>query len=1295
MAKKDLSQYDDLIKKSAEEAGIDPVKFRAQIMQESSGDASAVSKAGAIGLGQIIPKYWQGKFGLATEADFKDPTKNVPAAAQIMAQHVKQYGGWNEALVVYNAGQGKGNANINAYRRGDIAALPPETQKYLAKLGDNITPLPESTPPGVLGLSGRQADPVNAPVVSGADAQAWAEPPKPGFLDSFKPGVIASTIGTMFRRDDPIKSLLGSGEALSEADRAKIAAANIGPAGAKFVIQNSPKSADIDEVIRLAKENQAAATTQRTVLGGIGYGVGELAGDPLTYGALLVPGGLFAKPAQLFSGSMARAASTGVQLAGEGAAFGLASEFTREAGTGVEADYASALAAGAAGGLGFGAVLGGLGKGYGKAVEAMKRSVNRAEAQQTVEILQQAGHTDAVNPTIFTPMDIDLETGIKWRSNLYPETRVDTTPGLGVPFEGPGGYKPAQIPTLIPLKNGDTLHSPSGVTFSNANPLNPAYAKAVDVNAKAFPTLFEIGDVLAKSKDQSFRDWFANMGRNTRGYVDGSSGKFGATAQDVAKAMDGQNIRYNKAFNDARLKALDDPLFVAQDWTKAERRAVIDQRVNEALYAGKSDGLTPNEKAMFDARQAHYNDLAEIQRAPGARWGVEVPPLLGPATKGTYGGPIVYNEARINQLVDSLPGGHDDLQALVSASFMGSYRSLPEVKAAVDKLAKEQGKTAKELADATAFGIVRGTTGSDGAGTVALSRYLDGAEGALKGEAAFRKMRTPFKHDFEVNVPGDRGTFKVTDLFSHDIDLIDAAYFNRTKGDVSVTVGSGMGLEEFNSFTQAILDKGVKGSGVQAEKKAAENMLKSLYGVGVRAEGAKLAAVESIFKNLAFMKSSAFMGILNYTEIAAGIRQHGLLFGIQAVPGIGKAFTQLRHGKNTAEALHLAQNIVWGMDLDKVIHPTLAQSVDRSVTRMVSETADTLANRALGATQGAIANVTDRFWTTQMLRHTTARITETARSEFFADLARLAHGKGTGNGFANPQRALEASVNEAQFADIIKLLKSSTKVDAKGNLSITNEGALLNDPRAVALRRYGQYHAERVIQQTTPSNSSRLAGLPVIGLFTQFMSFVQKSVNAKLIRGIANIKNGNVGEAMDMFVLAPLLGGMGYAGITYLQSLKYNNEADQEKFRTERMGEDDDWGPLVANAFKRSSAAAGPAWLYDTVGATQMAQNVAPEFFSQAGLGKTSIDARLKRERVTGSGSLADAAGTAVKQAPAIKLASDLVGLASAPLVKATTPEDQFDAERWAKGWQMNMRGLLPNDPLTQRAFMEWIADPE
>ncbi|MGZ9790623.1 hypothetical protein ACXYTD_11005, partial [Staphylococcus hominis] len=154
---------------------------------------------------------------------------------------------------------------------------------------------------------------------------------------------------------------------LDDEDKERISSSGIGPAGATFVIRNATGKADIEELITLAKENQASASANRTMMGDLSYGLGEMAGDPITYGAIMAPVGVFAKPAQLFSGSVATASSTAFRMAGEGALLSIGTETIREGYTGVEADYASAMAAGAAGGLAFGAVLGGIGKGFSKA----------------------------------------------------------------------------------------------------------------------------------------------------------------------------------------------------------------------------------------------------------------------------------------------------------------------------------------------------------------------------------------------------------------------------------------------------------------------------------------------------------------------------------------------------------------------------------------------------------------------------------------------------------------------------------------------------------------------------------------------------------------------------------------------------------------------------------------------------------------------------------------------------------------------------------------------------------------
>lgn len=1294
MAGKYDGRFDQLIKQSAIDAGIDPTDFHKQIMKESSGNPSARSPVGALGLGQVMPKWWTGKFGLNTEADFLDPKKNVPAAAQIMAQHVKTYGGWNEALVAYNAGQGKNNANIAAYRRGDLAALPQETQDYLKALGKDVQGNYTKAAPGVLGLSGKQAAPAPAPVAPLQGAREWV-PPVQGKWDSFKSGVAASTLGTMFRRDDTLKTIMGGGAELDDEDKERISSSGIGPAGATFVIRNATGKADIEELITLAKENQASASANRTMMGDLSYGLGEMTGDPITYGAIVAPVGVFAKPAQLFSGSVATASSTAFRMAGEGALLSIGTETIREGYTGVEADYASAMAAGAAGGLAFGAVLGGIGKGFSKARGSMERSVHRAEAQQTVEVLQKAGYKDASNPTIFNPMDIDAETGIKWRKELYPETTPpDGKPGYLQPIDGPGGYKPAKMPEFITRKNGDTIDTRTGIQYSNSNPFNPMNNKPLDVYGKRLPTFFEIGDVLAKSSDAEFRGLFHDLGRNTRGYVDGSSGKFGATAQDVAKAMDGQFVSYQSTLQDARRAAMADPAWASSDLTRTEITRAINKRVDDAIRSKDHSKLTKGEAEMAKLREQFYKDLGEQQAAPGARWGVQVAPLLDEARlRADYGAPIVYNEVRIAEAIDKLGiDGEAKLQDLVAKSFLSKYQTDKAVKAEVDKLVQASGRTPWDIAMDTAYGIVRNADNADGSTTAAMSRFLDGGAGAPTGEAGFRKARNPFGHDGVVNMP-DGGEFRVSDLFSHDTDLIDSAYFHRVRGDMAVTVGTGADLPTFNAKVAEMIGRAGKGSNLQAEGNALDQMIKNLYGMGQRSEHARLAAFESITKNLAFMKSSAYMGILNYTEIATGIRQHGLLWATTTIPGIGKALNSLRYGKNTAKSLHLAQNIVWGMDLDRAIRPTYSEAIDRNVTRLVSEAGDRPGVRRLGAAQGAIAAATDNWWTSRMLRGTTQRIIESSRAEFFADLAGAAHGR-KGTSFVNPKKALEASVSKEQLEGIKNLLREATKMGEKGDLEIVKPDMLLRDPRAADLRRYGQYWSERVIQQNTASNSSRLAGMPVVGMFTQFMSFVQRSLNAKLMRGANNVQHGNLGEAVDMLLLAPLLAGVGYAGIAHMQSLKYPDAADREKFLAERLGEDEDWGPLVANSFKRTSAGSSLGWVYDTLGASQLAQQGAPEFFQYAGMGKTSTDAKLAREKMAGKTGLAGFLADSVTGAPAVKMMSDLAGVASAPLTPLVTPEEDFDQDRFTKGWQMNMRGLVPNDPLSQRVFMEFIADP-
>jgi len=111
--------------------GIDPVLFVRQINAESAFDPNAVSRAGAVGIAQIMP-------ALHPAVDPTDPYASLDYAARLMRGYVVQFGDWRRALIAYNAGPGR-------LMPGNPAYLPTatllsdsfgggETKRYVARI---------------------------------------------------------------------------------------------------------------------------------------------------------------------------------------------------------------------------------------------------------------------------------------------------------------------------------------------------------------------------------------------------------------------------------------------------------------------------------------------------------------------------------------------------------------------------------------------------------------------------------------------------------------------------------------------------------------------------------------------------------------------------------------------------------------------------------------------------------------------------------------------------------------------------------------------------------------------------------------------------------------------------------------------------------------------------------------------------------------------------------------------------------------------------------------------------------
>jgi soluble lytic murein transglycosylase-like protein len=115
--------YDPLIRDAAQEHRVSPALVKAVIAAESAFDPTAVSRAGAQGLMQLMPQT-------AADLGVRDPLEprqNVHGGAGYLRELIDRYGDLNRALAAYNAGP----TVVDAY-----GGVPPyrETRAYVDRV---------------------------------------------------------------------------------------------------------------------------------------------------------------------------------------------------------------------------------------------------------------------------------------------------------------------------------------------------------------------------------------------------------------------------------------------------------------------------------------------------------------------------------------------------------------------------------------------------------------------------------------------------------------------------------------------------------------------------------------------------------------------------------------------------------------------------------------------------------------------------------------------------------------------------------------------------------------------------------------------------------------------------------------------------------------------------------------------------------------------------------------------------------------------------------------------------------
>jgi hypothetical protein len=1181
------SPFDSLIQDAANAHGVSYDLLHKQLFAESSFNPKAKSPTGPRGIGQFT-KATGKAYGLLSDEDFYDPAKSIDAAARHMKDNLKAAGGDElKALLLYNQGAGPvGRKQLDAYDRGDFAGVSEEGRNYMAKLADvattgrrdeltgfvkdssgfeapagmepQVKELGEA-PPGVASMSitgkdipakaptfaeelyrttGKTEDETGKGIFEGTGKAASAEVK----LSQLGVAIRAATQSEEFdfteaytrMRDafnDPFEG--GRLSDWTDEDYEKVRSSGLDPQFYDVVLRGY--RSNLDENLELALENQRLEREARDQ--GIGAqltgGAAGMVGDPWT---LVNP---------------ARGAGAGVasRLAGGAAVGGAVGGFSEHGAakvSGREDNIGMAIAGGAL--LG-GALNGALGARPGR--NSWDAPTDGVMAPSDLMEMVPRGDSSIAG----------TNTRLEVREKARLEGLEDDPTAMPFRPEVDTIKEDAAVPYMdVPFDEG-AARLPDGTIVSGGSPLNPKTLKEFreldpePVRANrgiSIGSLTEIGYTLGRSADLEVRGLANDLYRAPTGYMDGSNGKFGATASDIFERLRSQDHVAHNQFRSTLDEVLKDPFWAAQQMSSEAKMEQISRRVVEALENGPGNRtLSQSEQKLLKSLQQHMQQKWSYIENPGQFGDLRAKSLLEESRhQGSYF-PQRYDTVAKQAMIRQL-GGADGLQEAISRSWLASYAKRPEVRARVDKMVEEKLKaegiekpTPQQITEAVqkyARDKAYGISHTDQFNRSSLvDEYVKDGDGVGLENNAYLEARNLFDSDVEVNLP-DGSLFSVNDLREFNIMRVVPQYDRRVNGDVAIMGGTGKTTAELKSLAVKLKQK----AGRDKDNMEADALMDSIRLFTGRARRPRPEdAWETMLRSLmdvGFMTKNAFMGVQNFTEAASLIVKGHTKMLLKGVPVLKKLTTA--GTKLSPDDIKQVHGMVFGKELDDLIRPSRHDIVDR-----LRERHGEFWSQVAGSTKWATGEMSARSPFTWLLRETGNYIMDAGRQGVIVDLADNVL-NGTKSSLFSDARLRSASITPEQMQGIEDLIKAHFKRTKKGKWSLKNPEALANDPRAMDLWRLGDAVADEAIlrphkvsSQMTEQKSAYWAAA------LQFKMFVIRSLNARMVRGFWEGARGGKQQAVDQVMKAIVSVGLAtgfYAGQAHVKALGMPERARRE-----------------------------------------------------------------------------------------------------------------------------------------------------
>uniref|UniRef100_A0AAU6W0J1 Protein inside capsid D n=1 Tax=Pseudomonas phage Ghual01 TaxID=3138534 RepID=A0AAU6W0J1_9CAUD len=1093
--------------------------------------------------------------------------------------------------------------------------------------------------------------------------------------------------------------------------------------------------AELPNAIKVAKENLA---NQKVIdSGGIGSqlvgGIASAPLDPTSY--VPVPGAAGAT----FAARVAKQAAftSGLSVASEG---------LRSEATGLEAHYANAAVAGAVMGGGMAAILDRyIAKGASKVqprpdmddadLEAiLARHGESSEKNSTVDLV------DGNEPTPATPRDdVQDDDYLEKILGMHGERHTkqeglkdlpdDTIEGILARHQEasePNSFygtttrlqarEEARLagqddPTRMPWNSDDVPDSHDGVDFvdvpgepgavrlrdgsilSATNPLNPKTLRMVaqlepERSAKGFNlgAIAEIGYTLNRTEDEAVRKIGGQLFRSTVQTESGTNGKFGATASDIIERIRGEDHQRYAKLNDLTEEALKgDPRYASQPGIQAKQEMLY-RRVAEAIEdqtKEKVGQLSKQEKALHDLVNEHFTRKQDILQNPAQFGNAEAVSLLDNTRHAGSYIPNIYDDAAKAMHIQRF-GGEDGLQRAIQESWLASYAARPAVKTRIDKMIKEviekDGKVAtpeaikaavQKYANDKAYGI---SHTSDFNRSSMIDDGLNSLVGAENNN--FLEARNLF--DSDVTVPlSDGTTFAVNDLRLWDMPKIMASYDRRINGDVGI-MGS-MGIDT-KALKQQVLDIQTK-QGNTKDVAALESAVKLLTGRARRDPDSTFGTFLRSLNDLSFFTKNAYMAAQNFTEVAGMVTNGHLRMMLHGVPFLREMTTW--GSKIKPEQLKEMHGLVFGRELDDAIRPRRQDIIDR----LRSQGASKVGAAAVGTLKYGTQELAAVSPFTKMLTETSNYIIEAGRQGALMDMISAAH-SGKEAKILTPDRLRQMSISEQQFGAIKQAIKQHIVPDGDG-FKIKDPEALRKDPRTMDMWRLGDKVADETILRPHKLSSQDTKALGAgWHMALQFKKFVLRTLNARLVRTVYNVSKAD--DRMGAGIDAALQVGISTALATgfYVAQRYVQAQGMPQENRKEFLGNSFTPEMLTWAAVSRGNILGAP------IGAANFV--LAPLGYDPAAAVRTSILPRgpeyKKREHPTRYNPLRSDGVTAplargLEQVPGAGILGSIYQVgANADGIWNNSPRNSQELG-YKTGLYNGLRGLVPNDPVTQRAL--------